>query len=356
MITKQKKKGTFWFSPNSACPNQLTCDIQFLRAISSDEVTTLNTILLGYQKDIAQITLNGNVVRFPIIALDHYPLNIYIELHSSLTLKKIAELSMELQNDGILERYVNPSSHAFYEKFAYNILSCDSYPDSISTYLKQEKNYFRSRLEKLNQYTAIFEVGCADSRNSDLSEHFGLNYYGIDLIQDLVDKAKLTLSRSRTIPSYDVKCMSALDITPTFKAFPSHENPLCLFPFNAIGNMGNFPYILYQLQHIAVDFIVSTYQMNHHTHAMRERYYINAGCTKLKRLENEYISTFVSEEGLMTSAYSQSYFSTFSNISSYDMYSQELGPVGVAYHFRYNANKERFYENAVQEDIKYTAT
>lgn len=182
-------------------------------------------------------------------------------------------------------------------------------------------------------------MGCGKLRNLKLAQTNGLKYYGIDFVPKYIEKAKKFIAEQGLEDSVFAECLSIFDFGGEKNFIPQEERVLCLFPFNALGNIGNVLDILARLNGLKYDVLISSYKTDTHTTQVRKEYFEKCHYTNLQITESESGVTFTSDEGLKSIGFNPAYLVDLCKTASYGVVQAEFGEIGMMYSLKANAPK-----------------
>ncbi len=212
-----------------------------------------------------------------------------------------------------------------------NLVERDNFPEEIKIFLKDEKEMI-SDLQKKNNYDSLLEVGCMDARMFEFAVKLKMNYVGIDVVEDFINKGRKKIENNKNKHnSYHISVCSARDLSG-IKDILSHNSTLALFPFNSFGNMEDVQEIITEIRKFDLDLLISSYQIDEKSTLIRKKYYEMSGFKNLQVLKKRDFIEFTSCEGLKTRAYSPQYILKILLKNNYDIVAAEkFGHLGMAY-------------------------
>ncbi|MDD3645940.1 MAG: radical SAM protein [Candidatus Gracilibacteria bacterium] len=209
----------------------------------------------------------------------------------------------------------------------------DNYPQEIKDFLVNERNVTIDLLFR-GGYDLLFEVGCMNARNVNISLDLGIGYFGIDIVQRYIEEAKIKISSSGIKDSF-VKVLSADKVKLDNIVIGASEKPLVLFPFNSFGNIENIRSTLLSFSALGFDLLISTYGTDDFSNEVRYNYYINCGYEGLQQNEGDESIVFSSNEGLHTSVYKEQWLRKLIKESGYgNIEVISYGGIGKGYYIR----------------------
>lgn len=258
----------------------------------------------------------------------------------------IAGITAIFHQANIQEIDENPAGYAFYRNQGGNqILKAKNYPEGISHYLNEEFKKIDTFIkEKKGKYTSILEIGCGKMRNVNLALEKGLKYYGIDFVNKYIEKSQKMIDDQGLQDKCFVKCMSALDFNKETNFIPKEERPLCIFPFNVLGNIGNVFDILTIFNKFKYDVIISTYKTDDDATNIRNDYFVKCHYSNIKIEKTNSGTVFTSDEGLKSIAFDSSYLLNLSAAANYNVVKGEFGGIGMMYTLFSNTPRQRLFE------------
>jgi SAM-dependent methyltransferase len=206
----------------------------------------------------------------------------------------------------------------------------NNYPDEIVEYLNKEADLIRTILHTGN-YTTLFEVGCMNARNLSLAVEHGIHYFGIDIVERYIEESQKEVSDRGNSIKAAVKCMSVCDLTKDTALILQGEKPLCIFPFNAFGNVSNVDLAVDRLVDLGLDILISTYRNDAETQRTRYEYYLACKYKNLRCITSEDAVIFSSEEGFHSVAYSESFIRRLLTSRRYIVKVFSIGAIGAGY-------------------------
>src|SRR5579883_1915550 len=211
------------------------------------------------------------------------------------------------------------------------ILKNDNYPEELKHFLLAERQWISNHIKKEDKYTALFEIGCGEARNLDIAQEHEINYYGIDFDNDYIIKAKNKIKQLPLSIKAIVRCLSVFDLNESATPVGKNERVLCIFPFNALGNMGNLLEILNKVHELGYDVLISTYKIDEFSSQIREQYFVNCGYKNLRKEHTKHGLTFYSDEGLKSTAMNSAYVQSVAEMTNYSMLVNDFSRIGVMY-------------------------
>lgn len=265
-----------------------------------------------------------------------------IIFHPTFSIKSRILFIEQLAEIGIHDRDANRSAFSFYSKFGGDqILNTANYPAELNDFLQAELSFFDEFVIKKNgRYTALFEVGCGKARNMHFALNHKLYYYGIDFVADDIEQAKKIISKNNLQSRAHVSCMSVFDFNIGNNIINKLHTPLCIFPFNSLGNMGNTLLILKEFYKCGYDILVTSYRIDEYAIGVRRSYFEKCGYRELKFSQDESGITFTSEEGLKSVAFDPDYFLALCASVDYRVKHTMIGEIGIVYTLRHPWHKK----------------
>ena len=220
----------------------------------------------------------------------------------------------------------------FYAEEGQKLINACLYPDTIKQHLMLEKLKIRDTL-KNKKYDAVIEVGCMDgSLHFDVISECDVNYFGIDLINQTIEKFKDKIS---IISSTKFMRAQVLDINQlrVISTEINHiaKKTLVIFPFNSFGNLHSPAEALSEIRYCGYDVCILTYQTNRIAFTEREIYYTNCRYKNLTSDVNQHGALFSSADGLYSYAYHANFVQNSFQVNQFKFQEEKFGEIGVAY-------------------------
>lgn len=184
------------------------------------------------------------------------------------------------------------------------IMNPKSYNDGIKTLLNEENKFIVRQM--VNNYDVLFEVGCGTSiRAVDITK-LGGKFYGIDINPRFIEESNHLIKRKKLEEKAYATNFSVNELTK--ENFPELNGKILIFfPFNLLGNLDDFHLVLETMIEIGQDFCFSTYRINDSVKAVRQNYYDNCGCQKIRYSRTPVGDLFSSNDGLHSAAFKIGY-------------------------------------------------
>lgn len=184
------------------------------------------------------------------------------------------------------------------------IMNPKTYNDGIKTLLTEENKFIVRQM--LNRYDNLFEIGCGTcDRAVDITK-LGGKFYGIDINPRFIEESNFLIKEKKIEEKASASNFSVNEITrENFPLF--HGKTLIFFPFNLLGNLDDFHLVLETMIEIGQDFCFSTYRINDSVKTVRQNYYDNCGCQKLRYSTTPVGDLFSSSDGLHSAAFKIGY-------------------------------------------------
>lgn len=226
-------------------------------------------------------------------------------------------------------------AHFYDSRGGENLVNEAHYPEEIHDYLKAEADFVRAVLLRLPANTALFEIGCMTGRNAQLAAEFGLNYYGIDLVERFVAEARRRLAACPGLRRFSVVCVACEDLDTATTPVPRAEPALAFFPFNAFGNVERHAMALAALHDLGHDVLIGTYRTDPASTEVRRCYYAHCGYQELRADVSEDRVVFRAREGLNSTVYSDAAVRALAERAGYrKIEATDVGRIGRMYMLR----------------------
>lgn len=138
-----------------------------------------------------------------------------------------------------------------------------------------------------------------------LAERYGIEYLGIDCRTDLQPFKEMLSSQASCPARLEISCLSRLPQHLGPEHLARKECILCVFPFNLIGNIGDFGRILRGYASAGLDILLSSFNCASFTTEARYQYYLRCNIRNVT-------SIYTAEGVLFTD------FQEFFSFSSYE--------------------------------------
>lgn len=229
---------------------------------------------------------------------------------------------------------------SFYAEFGGDkLVDSSNYPSEIVEYLYCEEQLIREIMIR-HAYGYFIEVGCMDARSLWLAVSLNVPYYGIDIVDKYIERAraKISLLRERQ-PSLiaEVDNVSVHNLPAylsryfEFRGGILHPSPVIIFPFNSFGNIDDPKKASEAVRQCNMDFLILTYKTDDSSTQARNRYYQNCGYTGLFATRDDRGVRFTAAEGLNTFAYEEFYMKEIFG-PGFSLVVHDISQVGIAYH------------------------
>lgn len=232
------------------------------------------------------------------------------------------------------------SIERFYAEFGGDkLVDSSNYPPEIVEYLQQEEHLTRQIMIRY-EYGYFIEVGCMDARSLWLAISLNVPYYGIDIVDKYIERARAKINALRKEQSSliaEVAEASVYDLSLhlsrhfALQRVISQPRPLVIFPFNSFGNISDPQRASEAVKQCKMDFLILTYKTDEPSTQVRNKYYQNCGYTGLLPTRDDKGVRFSSLEGLDTSAYEESYLGSIFS-PEFFLTAYAFSQVGIAYH------------------------
>lgn len=219
------------------------------------------------------------------------------------------------------------------------LINPNNYPDEITLFLKNERKIILDTIQSSHCYDTLFEIGCMQARNIEISVLANVNYVGIDIVPRYIEEANIVISKSliNTTKSMTkkaiVKLLSVYELTKETTPISINSIPLTIFPFNSFGNMSNPHIIINNLVNLEYDFIIFTYKTDAISTHIRNNYYKNCNYTDLKQITEPIGIRFTAVEGLNTIAYYPDFIEKcLFEVTNYKLIIKNFGTIGILFY------------------------
>ena len=178
-----------------------------------------------------------------------------------------------------INRVADSSSYYLGEN-GNGIMDVANFDNKIHVHLEREAAHICDLLNG-GTYEVFVELGCDRARSLALAERCAMEYIGVDCREELRPFQEILSSRSPRPARLEIGCLSRLPDYLGPKYMARKERILCVFPFNLIGNIGDFEEVLRRYADAGLDIALSNFNCAPCTTEIRRQYYTRCNIRNL---------------------------------------------------------------------------